>query len=65
MQSGLDLLGTPLKKKCDMLSTARWCGNDSTLSFSCHRKEKYNYCGFAILYRDCYSCTHWKISFWC
>jgi len=28
-ESGLNLLGIPLKKKCAMLSTARWCGNDS------------------------------------
>jgi len=33
-ESGLELLGIPFKKKCAMLSTARWCGNDSLIIFS-------------------------------
>lgn len=31
---------TTLKKMRHMLSTARWCGNDSVLLFSCYTKEK-------------------------
>jgi len=42
-KNGLDLLGISLLKKYAILSAAKWCGNDSALSISCHKNDKRNY----------------------